>query len=324
MGITKSAENKLMKTLIVGIVTIAAVIALLLVINSVSEGQFLTWTNARVILVHSIYPAFIAWGLCFVFACSYTDLSIGSIIVLGAFVTTILGNRFGLIGVIAGSVVTGTVLVVINYLVFVGTKIPSWIAGICLAMIYEAAATYMANTPPTQQLVSRELNTNLRIFGQFPMNVVILCIGMLVAYILYNKTTAGLNIRAVGGNSSVSKTLGINIIRTLIMVGVLSGIFLGIATLIQTSYTGRLTVKTGLTSLNLVFQPMAIVLLAQIMQSKINIIIAIPICSIIIFAIFNMLTMLGVPSGTLQELVLGIFVILFGIIGQKDEKGVVK
>jgi ribose transport system permease protein len=73
-----------------------------------------------------------------------------------------------------------------------------------------------------------------------------------------------------------------------------------------------------------VFQPLAIVLLAQILQKRLNIIIAVPICAVIIFAVFNLLTILGVPSGTLQEAFLGAFLIVFGVVGQRGVKGVVK
>ena len=68
----------------------------------------------------------------------------------------------------------------------------------------------------------------------------------------------------------------------------------------------------------------AALMLAQVMQSKINITIGIPICSILVYEIFNMLTIAGVPSGTWQEAVLGSIVIIFGVIAQRKVEGVVK
>ena len=56
-------------------------------------------------------------------------------------------------------------------------------------------------------------------------------------------------------------------------VGVICGIIIGVGCIIQQSTNVRTTVKTGLTSMNMVFQPIAVVLLAQIMERKINIII---------------------------------------------------
>jgi ribose transport system permease protein len=76
--------------------------------------------------------------------------------------------------------------------------------------------------------------------------------------------------------------------------------------------------------MSMIFQPLAIVLLAQILQKRINITIAVPICSFFIYSIFNLLTILHVPSGTLQEACLGAFLITFGIMGQRKNKGVMK
>ena len=70
----------------------------------------------------------------------------------------------------------------------------------------------------------------------------------------------------------------------------------------------------------MIFQPMAALMLAQVLQSRINLIIGIPICSLLVYGIFNMLTIAGVPSGTWQEAVLGFIVILFGVIAQRKKR----
>ncbi|MFR7912892.1 hypothetical protein [Eubacterium ramulus] len=90
------------------------------------------------------------------------------------------------------------------------------------------------------------------------------------------------------------------------------------------SYSARIVVKTGLTSMTMIFQPIASLMLAQVLKNKINIIIGIPICALFVYGIFNMLTIAGVPSGTLQEAVLGLIVIVFAILAQRKQKKVVK
>ena len=59
-------------------------------------------------------------------------MSIGGVIVLGSFAANILGNAMGVPGVIIGGLITGLVLIFINFLIFTYTGIPSWIAGIAL------------------------------------------------------------------------------------------------------------------------------------------------------------------------------------------------
>ncbi len=310
------------KWLFSGLVVVALVV-LLLVFNIISGGIFLEWSNLKGIIAHIAYPSFIAWGFCFLFACGYTDMSIGGVIVLGSFAANILGNAIGIPGVIIGGLITGLVLIFINFLIFTYTGIPSWIAGISLALIYEAIALAIKFSD-NGSLFTNALNRDYRALGQLPWCIVILAIGLVVVYFLYNRTTIGINIRSLGGNKEVSKALGIDINKTLLAVGLISGILVGIACFMQQSYAGQTTVKTGLTSINLIFQPLAIYLLAQIIQKRINIIIGVPICAFILYAVFNILTIMGVPSGTLQEACLGIFIVIFAIVGQRNVKGVIK
>jgi ribose/xylose/arabinose/galactoside ABC-type transport system permease subunit len=318
------SQEKLQRPIVFVIILIAFIAVVAFIFNIITGGKFLEGSNISVIISHIVWPTFVAWGLCFLFACGYTDLSIGSILVLGSFATAIFGNWLGYPGVILAGLIIGILLVFINFSVFAFTKIPSWIAGISLAMIYEAVAVFLKVGKSTKPLIDSELNRNFRVLGQLPWTLVLLGAGLAAAYIIYNKTTVGLNIRALGGNKEVAKAIGVNLLKTLLWVGVICGVFIGIAAFVQESIAGRTTVKTGLTSIYVVFQPLAIVMLAQILQKRLNIIIAVPICAVIIFAIFNLLTILGVPSGTLQEAFLGAFLIAFGIFGQKGVKEVVK
>jgi ribose transport system permease protein len=133
-----------------------------------------------------------------------------------------------------------------------------------------------------------------------------------------------MNIRAVGGNKAVSRVLGVDILTTLLWVGLICGLLVGAASVIQQSYNVKTFAMAGMTSIVMLFKPLAIALLAQILQKWIDIIIAVPFCSLIIYAVFNLMTFFGVPSGTLQDVFLGVFLIVFGIAGQKRVKEVVK
>lgn len=301
-----------------------AFIAVCIIFNSVYDGKFLNLKNISLIVSHAIIPAFVGWGLCFIFACDYTDMSIGAVIVIAANVAGLCGMNFGYPGVIIGGIGAGILLLTFNFLVFVTTNIPSWIAGIGLAMVYEALAVFYSNLMISTGSTLPQLPENLRLLAKAPYIYIVFLIGLVLAYIIYNRTQVGINIRALGSGTKVAKNMGINIKSTLICVGIICGIFVGIAALLNESYNARLTAKSGLTSLAMIFQPMAAVLLAQVLQSKINIIIAVPICSLIVYTIFNMLTIAGVPTGTWQEAVLGAIVIIFGVIAQRKETGVVK
>lgn len=306
-------------------IVLAAVIVICIAFNHAFEGRFLSANNITILISHAIIPSFVAWGMCFVFACDYTDMSIGAVIVLAANAAGTLGaTKLGLAGVIIGGVAAGMVLMTINFLIFVYSKIPSWIAGIGMAMIYEAIAIFYSNYQLSHGATIAQLESDRRGLGKPPFIYIIFVIGLILAYIIYNRTEIGLNIRSLGNGIKLSESMGINTTKTIIMVGIICGFFVGCSAFLNESYNARVNAKTGLTSLAMIFQPMAAYMLAQVLQSKINIIIGVPICSLFVYGIFNMLTFLGVPSGTWQEAVLGMIVIVFGILAQRKETKVVK
>jgi ribose transport system permease protein len=305
-------------------ILVVALIILALVFNWAADGRFIQASTFSIIAKNSVYPTFVAWGLCFLFACGYTDMSIGGVVVLGSFASCVFGNWYGYPGVILGGLIVGTLLIFVNFNLFAFTKIPSWIAGLSLAMVYEAIGVFLKMGKTTKALVTASLNEEYRLLGQLPWSPLFVIVGIIIVYFVYNRTSIGLNIRAIGGNADVAQKLGINVNFTLLKVGLIVGLLIGVAAVLQESIAGLTTVKTGLTSLSMIFYPLSVYLLAQILQKKINIIIAVPICSLIVYAIFNELALLGVPSGTLQEACLGAFLILFGIFGQKGFSGVVK
>ena len=303
---------------------IVAVAVVFFIFNLLTHGNFLEWMNIKIILANMVYPTFMAWGMCFLFACGYSDMSWGGVVVLASFGSGVFGNMYGLPGVIIAGVVIGTSLVFLNFCIFAFAKIPSWIASLSLAMIYEAIGVFLSVGKTTGPLVAAPLLKELRVLGMLPWSLLVLAAGFVIVYFVYNRTIIGFNIRAIGGNAIVARSLGVNVIKTLLWVGLISGLLIGVTSFMQESYSGFTTVKTGLASIFLIFQPLAVALLAQILQKKINIIIAVPVCAFLMYAVFNLLTLMHVPSGTLQEALLCLFIIAFAIIGQRGVKGVVK
>lgn len=319
-----TAKGGLTSQLIFACLFIAAAAVLFFSFNLLTHGNFLEWMNIKIILGSMVYPTFMAWGMCFLFACGYNDLSWGGVVVLASFATGAIGNQYGFAAALITGILVGALLVFINFCIFALTKIPSWIASISLAMIYEAVAVFLRVSKTTGPLVEAPLKLELRTLGQLPWSILVLVVGFIIIYFVYNRTTIGFNIRAIGGNDRVARALGVNVTKTLLWVGLICGLLIGATSFLQESYAGLTTVKTGLSSIFLIFQPLAIALLAEILQKKINIVIAVPICAFIMYAIFNLLTLLHIPSGTLQEALLSLFLIVFGVIGQRGVKGVVK
>ena len=320
-------KNNAGKKLFIGRIELALIIIIpFIVLNMIASGKILTASNLTSIFTNSVTSIFMAWCFVFLFSTGVIDLSVGAILILSSNVGAIFAVNFGLgtFGLLLGSILTAVILLVLNTFLLQVTKIPSWIFGIGAAMVYEATGMLYGSYMIRQGKQVVSLKNTARALGGEPWNFVAVLIGLIAAYILFNKTSAGYNIQALGSNRRVSKMMGVNVKKTMLIAATIGGIFLGISGAVNESYASRVMPMTGLSSIALIFTALAGFLLADSLKKYMNLTIAIIVGIFIISALFNVLTILGVPSGTWQQTVMGLTVIISGIASQRKYKGVVK
>lgn len=323
----KVQKAKLLDNLMFGRIVLAIVIiAPYIIFNFVTGGKLLTISNLSSVFTSSVTAMFLALCLCFVFTTGVTDLSVGAILIIASNVGGIfaVNLKMGTFGLILGSVLISVLLLLLNTLMRQLTKIPSWIFGLGAAMVYEAAAMYYGTYMITKGRQVVSLGNTARYIGRTPWNFILVVIGFTAAYLLFNKTSIGYNIRAMGSNRKVAEMMGVNTKKTMIYSAILGGIFLGMAGAVNESYASRVMPVTGLSSVSLIFTALAGFLLASSLGKYLNLTVAIFIGIFAITSLFNVLTLLGVPSGTWQQTVMGLTVVISGIASQRKYKGVVK
>ncbi|MGE4277048.1 MAG: ABC transporter permease [Lawsonibacter sp.] len=308
-------------------VSIAVIIAVLyFVLNVIVGGRFFTVSNIFSVLTSSVVNTFIVLGFCFIFTMGIFDLSVGAIMILASNVGGILAINLGMgyFGLLAGSILTAVLLEAVNLKMIQITKIPAWIFGLGGTMVYEAIGSMYNSVQIAAGKQAVSLQDSCRGLGVPPANIVVLLLGLVFAYFLFNKTSIGFGSRALGSNQTVAGMMGVDINKTMLLAGIVGGVFLGLASAINESYSGRIVPTTGLNSIATIFVPLAAFLLAQALERIFNLTIAAIVSSVIITSIFNMLTLMNVPSGTWQKVIMGASVLICGMISQRDEKGVVK
>ncbi len=300
------------------------IVAALVILNVLTQGRLLTAKNMKNILAGSVVPTLIAFGFAIIFTGNVTDLSPGSVVILTATSAGLLGNAFGVPAMLVGSILVGVLCMALNFTIYRVTKIPPWIAGLGMTMVYEAiGVSYAAQVSQSGQKVV-VLENDIRFLGQQPGIYICWIIGIAAAYVIFNHTSLGVNYRAAGNNEDVAGIMGIRVDRAMILGGITAGVFFGFAGMVKESYAAFVNPMSGLASLSTVFQPMAATLLAMALANYLNLILAIPIATFLITLVFNVLTLFGVPSGTFQDTILGLIVIFFAILAQRKVKGVVK
>ena len=146
----------------------------------------------------------------------------------------------GYAGLIIGSIVTGSIVGLLNGVFYVKLHIPSMIVTTGLALIYESIANYIAGG------VEQTLPSNLRAFGQMPGNIILAVLACVVAYIFLNYTKIGTYTYAIGSNEFVAKNMGINVDKYKVLAFILSGAFLGVMAVLTISYGSSMGCFFGL------------------------------------------------------------------------------
>ena len=318
-----AARNKKLRNMAIFYV---CYILLFILANVLTRGRFFTRANVMSTISHAVYPGLAAFGMVFIFTGGLVDLSIGATVILSGNVGAYLCAKLGLgyPGLILGCLLCAALCELITVTLGLTLRIPSWIAGLGMTLVYEAImgiySSWMAESQGTAVLRLE----SCRELGRIPGMIIVWLIGFVVCYFLYNRTTIGINIRALGCNPDVASAMGVKKDRSLIIGTIIGGLFIGAAAMCYISFNGHLTAVTGMNSVSQIFKSLAVFLLAASFESVIGVPAGVLLGSLLIAGLFNCLTLLGVPSGTGQDIVLGLIVIGCGIISKLNFKGVSK
>jgi ribose transport system permease protein len=264
-------------------------------------------------------PSISAWGLCFVMTLGLYDLSIGAIIIFSAIVGTnfalVIGNSFGYIGLFIGCLSSAVFLELINATSYTLLKIPSMIVTIGLMILYETAANFMGNAV---------LPYEMSIFGRAPYNILVGIVTLIIAYLLYNRTQVGMQIKAVGGSEIIASNAGVDVRRVKMYGFLLCGIFLGIASFLSVSYGGVIIPSTRMSSILRLFPPLMGYFIGIALRKVCNIIIGVFVGEMVIFMVVTGMVTMGVPT-TYQQVITGLFLLtVVGIAIKVKKNEVVK
>ena len=212
---------------------IIVMIALSVFIEIRSGGNFFTLENISDMFTETAVLAITAVGMMMVIITSGIDLSIGSIMALGAMVGgTILKNNQAVPGVviILVSIAVGIVCGFINGTLVAKLKILPIIATLGMMNIYRGLTYLVANGSWVKQ---QEMGTKFlsiaagKFLGINNLIVVAIVVYIIAAFFL-NKTRTGRKIYAVGNSEESARVSGIKTDRTLIMVYTILGAVAGL------------------------------------------------------------------------------------------------
>lgn len=242
---------------------ILIVIALIIIGIIIKEPAFLSGDVLRNILTQSSVRLILAFGVGGIIIIQGTDLSLGRIVGFAAVISGSLLQRVDyasrfypdmaplplivplLISCAACALVSG-----ISGWVCAKFKIHPFLAtlGMMIAL-YGVLSIYFASGAPGPQPIGGFDNryTELVIGSTFgiPNLVIYAVLVSVVVWVLWNKTTFGKNLYAIGGNPEAAKVSGVNVAKTTILVFVLAGVLYGIGGFLEAARIGSANNGTG-------------------------------------------------------------------------------
>ena len=229
------------------IVIILIFIALCIITPVVKNTQLLTVTNILNILQQASPRMFLALGVAGLILFTGTDLSVGRMVGMGMVTATIIMHNGINTGAVFGhvfdfSTMPSTVKALFALLMCViFTTVFSMIAGFFMArfkmhpfistmanmLIIFGLVTYATKGVSFGAIDSVIPNTFIPQIGKFPTIILWAVAAVIIVWFIWNKTTFGKNLYAVGGNPEAAAVSGISVFKVTMGAFILAGILYG-------------------------------------------------------------------------------------------------
>jgi len=290
-------------------------------------GGALLQTDTFLLLVSQCVPyAFVAWGISFIWSAG-PDFSTAAAFALSANVAAYLAMEahLGFFGLMVGAIGTVIILQLISLKIRLAFGLPAWVAGLAMALIYESfGMIYVsARSAIGQTAVSLDSTTGIALI-KMPWIGILLIVGLLVVSTIYNRTSFGMKYRAVSINEKVAGYMGIKKNSTLYFGAIVGSVFVGIGAAIILRFSAIMAPPSALGSFAMISKGLVAWLLSIVLDKHLSPQVSIMLSAFFVALLFFIMTKLGIPSGTWQDFVLGACVIFFGMMSQKNVRGVVK
>ncbi len=227
------------------------VLIALILFFSIANPNFLSVRNFARIAMAATPALMISLGITFIIIMGSIDLSMeGAVAVCAVVFAAIFLSLGGTLNswawvALPATLVVGAVFGLVNGLVHVRLKIPSFMAslsmgfvGIGLSLLMTGGDRIRVEDPLFRSLLTvRVLNFPLMVYGAG--------MALLVAWFIQSRTTIGRNFYAVGGGEELAHASGLNVNRVRILGFMIAGAFYALGALFAVARIGIAETATG-------------------------------------------------------------------------------
>ncbi|MCT4599035.1 MAG: galactose/methyl galactoside ABC transporter permease MglC [Vallitalea sp.] len=249
------------------------VLVVMIIIIIIEDPTFVSWRSISTILTQASTRCMLALGVGGIIVLAGTDLSIGRMVGLAGVVGASLlqdpefsrrifpnlpSSPWFVILTIFLIILLITSVSFINGLLTAKLHITPFIATLGMQLVLYGAASSYYNALGGSPITS--LNEGFKNIAQGKITLfkigsdefyisflmIFALASIIVLWFIWNKTTTGKNMFAVGGNPEAAAVSGVSIVKTTLIIYVIAGVLYGIAGLLELGRTGSATNNLGL------------------------------------------------------------------------------
>lgn len=274
-----------------------------------SKGKFGSTNSMIAIAQQTIATTLVSLAIAPNLLCNRFDLSVGAIMTMSSIVGTYfaINNEISIPVFLILVIGTAVVLNSITGIAYLGMKVPAMVTTLGICMIYEMLTNLLNIGWCTA------LPEDYTLFGSIPACFIIFAVMLVIFYLIYTHTEFGYNIRAIANGQQIAKNIGINPKKNAFLMFLLSGVFVGVASLINVSIAGQVAAEQYFSSANILFNCMLGFYVGMALQRYCNIMVGILIGNFIMTMMSAGLLAVGLKS-SLQNVAAGLVIMVIMIV----------
>ena len=206
------------------------ILLVVIVIGSLLSKVFLTTKNMMNVFRQISVTGILAFAETILIIGGNVDLSLGSQVALAGMISI---NTYLTTGSYILAFAIAILVCVFNAFTITKLRMPGFVATMSMDFIARGAVYVYCNGTPIYQIGDYGKVSSTYVLNVIPLPVVFLLLVTVIAGIILSRTCLGRDIYAVGGNAEAAFASGISTIRTKFKMFAISGIFTGIAAVIQ-------------------------------------------------------------------------------------------
>ena len=221
-------------------------LGIVLIVMGIIDPIFFSKDILKNILIQATVLGVLTAGITFTLLIGEIDLSVVGTLGFSAGVGTLLMAR-GLNWFLAVLIIIaiGALVGVVNGLLVSRMKAVSLIETLAMMLTLEGALLAMTKGKSIVNFPASFSFVGQKSIAGIPVMIIVFIIVYAVVYVIWNKTTFGRALYAIGGNASSAYASGIRVDRVRTIAFVISGTFAGFAGFLLASYMGAVTMSFG-------------------------------------------------------------------------------